>query len=394
MTDALHAALGVYVHLPYCTSLCPYCDFNSYVQPAPPWPDMQRALLHELATRAPLFAPHGPAQTLYFGGGTPSLAPPAVIDQVIAAGRAQLALQANAEITLEANPGSVDVEKLSAYRAAGVNRISLGWQSTHDRLLRVLGRGHSAQDARDAYVATRAAGFDNVSMDLIFAVPSQTLDELDADLDAIVAHSPEHVSLYALTYHAGTPFYRRRARGRLTPAPEELEVAMMERIEQRLTAVGYQHYEVSNYARPGREARHNSLYWQGGRYVGIGPGAHSFYHDQWQQGWRWEGCRKPQAYIDAWQSVKTEPLPQDGLPEVTWCETLDAHQMMTERLLCGMRLAQGIDTREPVVAQHAAHVRAAACAAQNRGWVTQAGATLRPTALGLRHADALAALFF
>jgi oxygen-independent coproporphyrinogen-3 oxidase len=384
--------VGLYLHLPYCTSLCPYCDFNSYVDPKAPWEALTSALEREIATRAPVFAT--PWRSVYFGGGTPSLAPPDTVRRLIEAARQAAGLAADAELTLEVNPGTVTEASLAAFREVGINRVSLGWQSTHDRLLRVLGRGHSAADSHAAYAASRAAGFDNISLDLIFAVPGQSMADLDADLDRVLALAPEHVSLYALTYKPGTPFERRRLRGTLTPADEDLEADMMDHIEARLSAVGFEHYEVSNYALPGRRAVHNSLYWRGGRYLGVGPGAHSFHHEAWATGWRWEAVRDPAAYIAAWQTPPPPGVPATGDGTVTWCEALTPRQLFSERMLCGLRQADGVSLQEPALAAHADTVAAGVAEATARGWGRVQGDRLIPTPAGLTHADALAALFF
>ncbi len=386
---------GVYIHLPYCKSLCPYCDFNSHVQPKPDWAGLQQAVLQELQARRALM-PQGPSQSLYFGGGTPSMAPPQMIAALVEGVRTTCGLVDAAEITLECNPGTVDTEKFRGFLQGGVNRISLGWQSTHDRLLRVLGRGHSAQDSADALDAAREAGASNLSLDLIFAVPGQSDEDLEADLARLVAIAPDHVSLYALTYKPGTPFYRRKMRGTLTPATEDVECRMMKRIEEVLTAAGYEHYEVSNYAKAGRRAQHNSLYWQGAMYLGLGPGAHSFLHRDWQVGWRWENTRQPAAYVTAWPPGATAAAspPCEGDASVGMVEQLTPRQLLSERMLCGLRQSDGVPLDEPVCQPHAKQVAQAAQQAVYHGWAQLQGKTLRPTALGLQHADALAALFF
>jgi oxygen-independent coproporphyrinogen-3 oxidase len=394
------AGTGLYVHLPYCTSICPYCDFNAYTPPkggVSPYPALQAALLRELAARAPLFV--GPLDAVYFGGGTPSLAPPSLIAAVLQAAQTHLGLRPGAEVTLEANPGTLTLGGLQAFREAGINRLSMGWQSTHDKLLRVLGRAHSAADSHAAWALARQAGFLALSLDLIFAVPGQTAAQLQADLDAIVALRPEHVSLYAMTIKPGTPFARRQARGTLTPTAEDTEAAMMQQIDAALAAAGYAHYEVSNYAQPGHRAVHNSLYWQGGQYLGIGPGAHSFCHTDWQAGWRWEAIRSPQDYIAAWQRRAADAAARPAVgergedPTVSFCEALTPQQMLVERMLCGLRHVDGVPLdRGPMQAypQQIAHAAAEAVA---RGWGRLDAQTIRPTSLGLQHVDAMAALF-
>jgi oxygen-independent coproporphyrinogen III oxidase len=383
---------GVYVHIPFCRAVCPYCDFNVYVKKGARWQQLEDALVRELAGRAPTFAGQT-VRSIYFGGGTPSLAPAPLVQAVLSRVRQLFPMASAPEITLEVDPGTLDVRGLAERRELGVTRLSLGWQSSHDRLLRRLGRSHSADESRTVFNDARAAGFDNVSIDLIFAVPGQSMDDLERDLDAVTAMAPEHVSLYALTYHEGTPFYRWRAGGKLAPIAEELEVEMMGRIEERLVAAGFVHYEVSNYGRPGRLAVHNSLYWQGARYLGVGPGAHSFQRDGWQHGRRWEGRREPNAYAQAWSRDRAgSTLEGDGTVESA--EELSARQLLSERLLVGLRRAVGVDLAELELREHAGEIERATAVAIERGWVTRAGTRLVPTTSGLFHADGLAELFF
>ena len=258
----------------------------------------------------------------------------------------------------------------------------------------MLGRGHSARDSQRAFDDARRAGYDNVSVDLIFAVPGQTLADLEQDLAALIALGPEHVSLYALTYHSGTELWRRLREGRIQAADEDLELAMMDRIEEVLCTAGYEHYEVSNYARPGRRAQHNSLYWTGAPYLGLGPGAHSFVHREWQEGWRWETVLDPAAYLAAWATDHPAGLPSNGDGSVSFVERLDARQLLSERLLCGLRLADGLDLAQVQLGPYEPEVRLGIATARERGWAEEHGTRLVPTPLGLRHADALAALFF
>jgi oxygen-independent coproporphyrinogen-3 oxidase len=377
-------------------------------------------MVQEMRCRAPAFAAlDGPSfvGSIYFGGGTPSLAPQSFFDHVIAAVRDRFPVADDAEITVEVNPETVDRKGLGQLRTTGVNRISLGMQSTHDTILARLGRTHSACSAREAYRASRQAGFENTSVDLIFGVPGQSLKDLEADLSAAVDLAPEHVSIYELTYHAGTPLRAQVDSGALTPADEPLVVAMMDTIHERLDAAGYEHYEVSNYARPGRRAVHNSLYWSGACYLGIGPGAHSFLRRGWQVGWRWESRQDPFRYVRAW-SVPTaggakiaapgrrqrlaepsgRPLPaaavDGGDPTVQWCEELSAEQLFSERMMCGLRLRDGVHLVHDTPSHLRDRAQAAAQEAVARGWAERRGDWLAPTPLGFRFADSLAALFF
>ena len=378
------APLGVYVHVPYCPAVCPYCDFNVAVRREPPWDAFVAAIGNELAQRRPAFG--GRLQSIYFGGGTPSLAPPETIASIIAAVRDSVPGEPR-EVTLEANPGTVTMASLAGYRAAGVNRVSLGWQSTHDRLLALLGRTHDAEASREAAVAVRAAGFLAMSIDLIFAVPGQTMADLDVDLDAVLAMHPEHVSLYGLTYHEGTPFFRARERGTVTAIDEATEAAMFVRIAERLTAAGYRHYEVSNFARPGHEAVHNRSYWQGTPYLGLGPGAHSFTRDGWARGVRWETVRNPERYLRTFEKARPVGFSAD---ETTFREELGAVDLVRERILTGLRLIDGIDlAAEPFAAFD---LRQGAARAAARGLARLEGSRLVPTFDGRLQADTLAEL--
>ncbi|MBI5508725.1 MAG: radical SAM family heme chaperone HemW [Deltaproteobacteria bacterium] len=386
-------AFGIYVHVPYCRSRCPYCDFNSVAIADPPWPRYTAALTAEVKARASAFAGLTVA-SVYLGGGTPSLAPADTIGRVLAAVREQFAVGAAPEITLEANPGTLDPTHLASLRQLGCNRLSLGLQSTSDRLLAVLGRAHTAAQGLESVREARRAGFENVSVDLIFAVPGQSLADLEADLEKVLALEAEHVSIYALTYHAGTDFEARRRAGRLTPVDEDLESDMMDRIDLLLTHAGLEHYEVSNYARPGRRAVHNTLYWTGAKYLGVGAGAHSFTHKEWRHGWRWEGRRDPEAYVAAWEAVSNRGLPPPKGPTTEAVETLSQEQLARERILCGLRYVDGIDLREPAFAGMLTWIEPALAAAKRRYWITRDGSRVRPTPVGMRFGDALAALFF
>jgi oxygen-independent coproporphyrinogen-3 oxidase len=352
-------AYGVYIHIPYCPAICPYCDFNVAVRKQPPWREFAKAVTDQLAVER--FA--GDVRTLYFGGGTPSLAPPQIIAELVQAVGGH-----PSEVTLEGNPGTVTGASLKGFRDAGITRVSLGWQSTHDRLLKTLGRTHSAAESRDAAIAVKAAGFAAMSIDLIFAVPGQSMRDLDEDIDAVFAIDPEHVSLYGLTYHQGTPFERAREKGTLMPVDEQTESAMFERIAERLSERGYRHYEVSNFAKPGFEAQHNSSYWHGIPYLGLGPGAHSFSGSA-----RWENLRNPDRYI-------ASPL------QKTFREELSALDVLRERILTGLRLDEGINLAIAPFNQLALGVDEAV----RQGLAIRDGTWLRPTKKGRLQADTLA----
>ena len=270
--------LGVYVHVPFCERVCPYCDFA--VVAARPLTEAAEeryvaALLRELAARRAAFAGRALA-SIYFGGGTPALLRPASVARLVEAIRGSFAEGAPAaglEVTLEANPSTLERERLPGFLAAGVNRLSLGVQSFDDAVLRRLGRAHRGSAGRAALRAAREAGFANLSLDLIFAAPGQDLAALERDLAEALAFAPEHVSSYALSIEAGTPFATAAARGQLALPGEELAAAMMERVAERLEAAGLLQYEISSFARPGFEAVHNARYWQRRAVLGLGLGA-------------------------------------------------------------------------------------------------------------------------
>jgi oxygen-independent coproporphyrinogen-3 oxidase len=269
-------SLGVYVHVPFCERICPYCDFAVVAARPLAAADEDRyvaALLAELAARAPRFAGRT-LDTIYLGGGTPALLRPASVGRIVAALREAFAGEPR-EVTLEANPSTLERERLAGFRAAGVGRLSLGVQSFDDTTLKRLGRAHRAEQALRTLAAARAAGFADVSLDLIEGAPGQSLADVERDLDAALAFGPEHVSAYALTLEEGTPFARAVAAGKLAVPGDDLVAEMLERTHARLEAAGYARYEVSSWARPGRESLHNQRYWRRAPVLGLGAGAHS-----------------------------------------------------------------------------------------------------------------------
>lgn len=267
----------LYLHLPYCRRRCPYCDFYKKVPKA----GRLSAFIRTLKMELELAAEHLPwtrteLTTLYFGGGTPSLHSPSELEDVIATVISHWSLAADAEITLETNPGTVDEAKLLAIRKAGINRLSIGAQSFSQRKLQLLYRDHSIADIFSCVKAARAAGFTNLSLDLIFGLPNETRAEWEADLSQALQLSPEHVSLYNLEFHEQTPFYRWKKQGKMTALDEDFEADLYLMTHDLLTAAEYDHYEVSNFARPGFRSRHNRAYWLGSPYLGCGPSAHSY----------------------------------------------------------------------------------------------------------------------
>lgn len=262
--------LALYVHLPWCVHKCPYCDFNSHRAPDTlPEDNYVDALIRDLDADLPL-ARGRPLVSIFFGGGTPSLFSPEAIHRILDAVRARLPLANDCEITLEANPGTVEQARFAGFRAAGVNRLSIGVQSLDDAMLARLGRIHDAFEARAAVTAARAAGFDELNLDMMYGLPEQTPEAAAADLDALIALAPEHISYYQLALEPGTPFHNRPP-----PMPaDETAWRMHTQARARLGRTGFEQYEVSAWARPGHPCRHNRVYWRFGDYLGIGAGAH------------------------------------------------------------------------------------------------------------------------
>jgi oxygen-independent coproporphyrinogen-3 oxidase len=348
---------GVYVHYPYCAKRCPYCDFN-VVQPGPegrPDEPYRDAVLAELRARAPGFSGREGAVSLYFGGGTPALWAPECVAAVVEGVRAVVGLREGAEITLEANPHEADAARLRALRATGINRLSLGTQSFDDALLERLGRQNRRADNERCVRDAREAGFDNLSLDLIQGAAGQSLEAAMADVDAALALAPEHVSTYELTIHAGTPFGARARRGEVLTTDDDALADAWHATRGRLRDAGVQPYEISNAARPGREAVHNGLYWTMGEYLALGAGAHGFLRGPASTGGeRWENERHAGRWMRAALS---------GKPAERFRETIDAETFAVERLLTGLRLEAGTWVPEDEVARF----RAAFVVAEARG---------------------------
>ena len=324
--------LGLYVHVPFCSAICNYCNFNRGLFDADVKARYLDALVSEIhnqsAIRNPQSAIHR-ADTIFFGGGTPSLLEPDEIARIIDACRAAFDLAADAEITMEANPESVTRERLEGYRRAGVNRLSFGVQSFREDELRRLSRLHSAERARAAFGEARAAGFDNVSLDLMMWLPEQRVAEWLESIDAAIALGPEHLSLYMLEVYPNAPLKDDMARAAWSQAPDDDVAAMYLEAMERLNAAGYAQYEISNVARPGRRSRHNLKYWTDGEWLGFGCGAHST-----RAGVRWKNTSSTQDYIN--QVTRGEPHAVD-------IRRLTPDEQLGDALFTGLRLVDGID---------------------------------------------------
>lgn len=380
------APFALYVHVPWCRHVCPYCDFNVYASAAPPVEPYVAALATELAARASRAPWQGRAlRSVHLGGGTPSLLPADAVATVVESAAHAFGLAPGAEVTLEANPGGLTAERLRGYRAAGVTRLSLGAQSFTPAHLRTLGRDHAVDDIGAAVAAAREVGFDNVSLDLIFGVPGGTVAEWEADLAAALALRPPHVSAYSLTYEEATPFFAWRARGRLAPVSEDDEAAMAEVTVDALEAAGLRRYEISSFARPGYESRHNLAYWDGSDYLGIGAGAHSFAATP-PPGQRLANERLPARYVAAVAATGTAVASEEWLTEA---------QARAEFCFTGLRQVAGVDTalfRQRFGCDvEAAFPHVTRLLADDL--VQRANGRLRLTARGLRFADTVAAQF-
>ncbi|NBB71851.1 MAG: coproporphyrinogen III oxidase [Alphaproteobacteria bacterium] len=322
---------GLYVHWPFCRAKCPYCDFNSHVRAEVDQDRWRRALLAELDHVAALAPAAGPLRSIFFGGGTPSLMPPATTAAVIDRAVARFGAEAGIEITLEANPTSVEAARFRAYRDAGVDRVSLGVQALNDADLTALGREHSAAEALAA-VALAARTFPRFSFDLIYARPGQDAAAWEAELGRALDHAGDHLSLYQLTLEPGTRFHALAERGRLRLPPDDTQAELYRLSHDLLAAAGLAAYEVSNHARPGAESRHNLVYWRGGAFAGIGPGAHG----------RLDlASGRVGTSTERWPERWLDRVERDGHGLAPF-EPLDAVTRLAELVMMGLRLAEGV----------------------------------------------------
>ena len=337
MDDWRAGGFGLYIHWPFCQSKCPYCDFNSHVAASIDQKRWRDAYLREIA-RVGAETPGRVLQTVFFGGGTPSLMEPEIVADVLAAVRATWPMVNDPEITLEANPGSVEAGRFRGFRDAGVNRVSMGVQALNDADLRRLGRLHSVAEARQAFDVARNC-FDRVSFDLIYARQDQTLDQWRAELTEALSMAVDHLSMYQLTIEDGTAFGDRFARGGLRGLPDEdVQADMYDATQEICAAHGMPGYEISNHARPGAESRHNLIYWRMGDYIGIGPGAHGRLTLDGQR-WATVAPRAPGAWLAQVEAGQPGEEPR---------EAISPEEQATEYLLMSLRLTEGMD-----VARHA-----------------------------------------
>jgi len=326
--------IGVYAHIPFCLRKCPYCAFNS-VEAPPAGPPEERyvdSLAKELESSVQSEGISARAATVYFGGGTPSIFSPNAIGRFMET--VEILLGAPREVTIEANPDAISPQKLRGYMGAGVNRLSIGFQSLEDSALIALGRRHTASASLAAFQWARDAGFRNIGIDLIFATPGQEIGQWEETLSRAAALRPEHISLYGMTVEEGTPFYRKYGPGKLGLPGEEAEAEMYLKAIEVLKSAGYRHYEVSNFAIPGFESAHNTLYWKGAGYIGVGAGAHSYLPGP---GWgkRWWNISGAEDYMR---------VVGEGSPPIDGSEELTRREAMFEAVMLGLRMVEeGID---------------------------------------------------
>jgi len=335
--------LALYIHIPFCRSKCIYCDFASYPGSEARIESYLTALKEELAGWKAGLQDYE-VSSLFIGGGTPSILSGKQIEDLMHAVRGTVRVRPDAEITMEANPGTVDLQKLRTCRSAGVNRISFGAQSMNDGLLKKLGRIHTAAEIREAVAMAREAGFDNVSLDLMYALPGQTVELWLDTLKQAAALNPDHISAYSLIVEEGTPMYELVQSGGVE-LPEDDDVILMQRAAiDYLASAGYERYEISNYARPGRECRHNIVYWQRGEYLGLGCAAHSL-----MDGERFENPRELDRYLSGER--------RENVVRLTESDAMEEMLMLNTRMTQGMDLSAyreqfGVD----FAARHAAAI--------------------------------------
>ena len=372
---------GVYVHWPFCLAKCPYCDFNSHVrQGGVDQTGYVGAYLREIAHMADI-APGRQVQSIFFGGGTPSLMEPKTVGAILDAIGGAWTIAPDAEISLEANPTSVDATRFAGYRAAGVNRVSLGVQAMNDADLKRLGRMHSVAEAMAA-VEIAAKSFERYSFDLIYARPDQQPKDWQAELDRAIDRAAEHLSLYQLTIEPDTMYERLVAAGKLIPMPDEDARVLFDITRETCERRGLPAYEISNHARPGAECRHNLVYWRYGEYAGIGPGAHGRLIDA-------DGVRR---------ALSTERSPEKWLAGVRERghglvddQALTADQQGDEMLLMGLRLAEGIDLTRLARLRGRPMAEATLTGLQQNGMIERRDDRVRVTRAGFPLLDAVVA---
>ncbi len=361
---------GLYIHWPFCQSKCPYCDFNSHVAARIDQTRWTRAYISEI-DRIGAQTKGRTLRSVFFGGGTPSLMDPTTVDDILTKVRATWPMSNDIEVTLEANPTSVDAGHFAGFKDAGVNRISMGIQALNDNDLKALGRLHTVAEARSAFEIARGL-FDRVSFDLIYARQNQDVAAWRSELNTALSMAVDHLSLYQLTIETGTAFGDRYAAGRLNGLPDEDRAADLWDVTQDVCQThGFSAYEVSNHAKQGQESRHNLIYWRYGDYVGIGPGAHGRLTLDGQR-WATEAPKPPGEWLAQVESTGAGELPR---------EALSADDQLTEFLLMGLRLTEGVDLRRLGAAENP-DLAANIARLEDDGWLEQDDLRLRVSPKG------------
>jgi oxygen-independent coproporphyrinogen-3 oxidase len=341
--------MGLYVHVPFCKTKCPYCDFNTYqgienlIEPFLP------AITSEITCWGDALA-HPPVKSVFFGGGTPSYLPQGDIERILVAIQSSFQVDPAAEISIEANPGDLDEAACAGILHQGVNRLSIGVQSLDNDLLNLLGRRHQASEAVEAFQSARQAGFDNVNLDLMYGLPNQSMEQWQKTLSSLIELTPEHISLYALTIEEGTPMHRWAAEGKIPEPDSDLAADMYQHAREVLAEAGYHHYEISNWSLPDRACEHNLVYWENGPYLGVGPGAHSRLGD-----YRFWTVLSPRDYntkAATWADSGVQPLADlvetalQGIPTLGGWEHLSLETTCSETMFLGLRLLDGLNLSE------------------------------------------------
>lgn len=335
--------IGLYLHVPFCETKCPYCDFNTYSGIEDQIPGYLQAVTNELTDWGRLLS-QPLVRTVFLGGGTPSYLPANEIEKILDTIRCSFKIEEAAEVTMECNPGDVTSEHAAVWREAGINRISMGVQSFDDGLLKMLGRRHTAIEAIEAFRTLRTAGFSNLSFDLMYGLINQSFDQWTTTLNSAISLDPQHISLYSLQIEQGTPLAVDVSAGRYSMPDDDLAADMYEKAQSALGSAGFQQYEISNWAKPGSESKHNLIYWHNEPYLGVGPGAHS-----WLAGQRFWNLKSPRRYA----SLMTRPLERNGENPVSAMQVdpgpVEQIDLTTpeidiaETMMMGMRLNEGVD---------------------------------------------------
>ena len=324
--------LGLYIHIPYCIHKCGYCDFNSHPIKQDEMNHYIHALVAEMKHYAKTYSNTNIIRTIFLGGGTPTTLTVYQLERILKECVSDFTVPSDAEITIEANPATIDIEQLKSIRQIGYNRISIGVQSFDKAELKLLDRAHGPEEIHSTVDRARKAGFDNLSLDLMFAVPNQSLSSWESNLNKALEKNPEHLSTYNLTIEQGTAFSKLQSNGKLTMPDDDHQLELYKRTIERLTKKGFHHYEISNFARRGKECKHNITYWENKNTLGLGAGASSY-----MNGTRFKNINLPAHYI---RQVKEKKI------AVEHSETLEPRQAMGETIMLGLRLLQGISIHQ------------------------------------------------